>query len=45
VTTDHLTLDVLIPTTTTRGELCAMHIHESVAYLHVSVFSTSETGG
>ena len=31
MTTDHLTLDVLIPTTTTREELCAMHIHESVA--------------
>jgi len=46
VTTDPLTLDVLRQqTTTTRGELCVMHIHESVAYLHVSVFSASETGG
>ena len=48
--TDPLTLDVLKSTTTTRGELCAMHIHESVAicmcilHLHVSVFSASETG-
>ena len=42
--TDPLTLDVLRSTTTTRGELCAMHNHESVAYLHVSVFSASETG-
>jgi len=45
VITDPLTLDVLRSTTTTRAELCAMHNHESVAYLHVSVFSATETGG
>jgi len=28
---DYLTLDVLKSTTTTRGELCSMHIYESVA--------------
>jgi len=45
VITDPLTLDVLRSITTTRGELHAMHIHESVAYLHVFVFSATETGG
>jgi len=31
VITHPLTLDVLRSTTTARGELCSMHIHESVA--------------